>query len=402
MKGGIMKRLLSREQGAAATEIGLLMIILVPLFLYMAFLGESGVLLLETQEQMVSTIWDYSVYPYNMANSPSWLEYDGTSHAKQDQISAHNRMQYADMDSSFTNEARFVGNTMDMKTDYFSTLAFVQPTHCDGDCQNFLHDYEDQKVHEVVCGMKDPELGGFLEGKLPLSSTGVLQNNSKGGLVLCQEKARLKNYLLPKSFLPEFVSQDVWSGDKYTAGKRVIDHKSDYRDIVVRHRGALLTDTWALIDSPKDHDDTNSISLIDGESNTSFYSITNHITNGTLWAAPTLAAMGYMQDAISKNLAIPLALPVGTLTSFADQTALSSIAGALNNISGLAGMPNIMALSLVANYSHDGKKIDDYKYKPTGDTGDELMTTPLFGKYETAWNARGVYYLGANKQNGEA
>ena len=171
---------------------------------------------------------------------------------------------------------------------------------------------------------------------------------------------------------------------------------------MVRHRGALLTDTWALIDSPKDHDDTNSISLIDGESNTSFYSITNHITNGTLWAAPTLAAMGYMQDAISKNLAIPLALPVGTLTSFADQTALSSIAGALNNISGLAGMPNIMALSLVANYSHDGKKIDDYKYKPTGDTGDELMTTPLFGKYETAWNARGVYYLGANKQNGEA
>lgn len=399
-----MKKTLSRQQeGAAATESALLMLIFVPIFLYMAFSGEAGILLLETQEQMISTIWDFAVYPYNMDSSPQWLTYDGKNHSQQDQISAHNRLQYADMDSSFTNESRFFGNSMDMQTDYFSTLAFVQATHCDGDCKNYRHDYEDRKVHEVVCGMEDPVLGGFVEGNIPFSSTGILQKKSKGGMVLCQEKARLKNYLLVRKFLPEFISKNLWDGDKYKAGKRIIDNKTDYNDIVVRHRGVLLTDTWALIESPQKHKNTNSISLIERDSgNTSFYFLTNDVLNGSLLATPTLAAVGYMQDAISKNLSIPLALPLGMLSSMANPASISKAMNLLTNIGGLAGLPNIMGLSLVSNYSHDGKKLNDYKYRPVGDIGEALFTTPLFGEYESAWSNRGVYYMGSTEQNGAA
>jgi hypothetical protein len=393
----------SSEVGSAIVECALLLLILIPIFLYMAFSGEAGLILLETQEQMISTIWDFSVYPYNMEKSPQWLTYDGKTHEKQDQISAHNRLQYADMDSSFTNEARFIGNSMDMRTDYFSTLAFVQPTHCDGDCQNFRHDYEDQKVHEVVCGMEDRDIGGFLEGKLPLSSTGMLQKKSKGGLIICQEKARLKNYLLMKSFLPEFISADLWSGDKYKAGKRIIDNRSQYKDVVVRHRGVLLTDSWALTDSPRDHRDTNSISLLNYEASaSSFHSLTNDVLNGSLLAIPTLPAVGYMQDAMSKNLSIPLALPLGGLSSMTNTPSISKALDFLTNLGGLAGLPNIMGLSLVANYSHDGKKLNDYKYTQLGDTGDALFTTPLFGEYEKAWDNRGVYYMGSPEQAGKA
>ncbi len=398
-----MKRDLFLHDGAAAAECALLMLIFVPVFLYAAFLGEAGILLLETQEQVISAIWDFSTYPYNMDESPKWLDYDGRDHARQDQISAHNRLQYADMDSSFTNESRFVGNTMDMRTDYFSTLAFVQPTHCDGDCKNYRHDYADRKVHEVVCGKEDSDLGGFLEGKVPFSSTAVLQKKSRGGLVVCQEKARLKNYLLMKKFLPEFISMDLWQGDKYRAGARVIDNKSEYRDIVVRHRGVLLTDSWALLEPPARHRDTNSLSLLDRDAvDSPLHSLTNDVLNGSMLAFPTLAAVSYMRDAISKDIAIPLALPLGALSSRADKGSVSKALQLLTNLGGLAGLPNIMGLSLVATYSHDGKNLRDYKYRPLGDTGDLLFTTPLFGEYEKAWNERGTYYLGAREQGKDA
>lgn len=393
---------ISGDRGAATTEMALLMIILVPLTLYIFFFGEVGILTLDSQEQIIAALWDHAVYPYNMSKSPKWLLYNGKKHGEQNQISAHNRLQYADSDSSFTNEARFQGNFMDMSKDYFSTLAFVQPTHCDGDCMNYRHDYEDKKVHEIVCGMEDAGAGKFLEGKIPLSSTEVLRRRSKGGLIICQEKVRLKNYLLMNHFMPEFISTSLWEGDRYVRGKRVIDNKSDYKDIVIRHRAVILADTWANIENPDTHQNTNTVSLLKNkESNTEFYATTNAVLNTSLFSIPTLAAVSYMQDALSKNLAFPLALPTGTLSSAVDSNVLTKVSGMINKLGGAAGLPNIMALSMVANYSHNGNSIDDYKYAMTGDIGDKLFTTPLFNKYEEAWKKRGKYYLGtAHKKEG--
>ena len=102
-----------------------------------------------------------------------------------------------------------------------------------------------------------------------------------------------------------------------------------------------------------------------------------------------------MKDALSKNLALPLALPTGALSSNVDSAVLANITGMVNNLGGLSGLPNIMSLSMAVNYSHDGKSIDDYKYAMLGDTGEKLFTTPLFNKYEESWKKRGRYYLGA-------
>lgn len=389
------------EAGSSTTEAALMMIVLVPLLLYLFFAGEAGMLLLDSQEQVITSIWDYSTFPFNMSKSPNWLEYDGKNHMEQNQLAAHDRLQYADGDVSFTNEERFKDNSMDMATDYFSTLAFVQPTHCDADCMNYRHDYKDNKVHEVICWQEDKEAGRFLEGKLPLSSTEQLRKHSKGGLAVCQEKVRLKNYLLMGSFLPEFDATPLFEGDRYSRGKRIIDRRSDYKDIVVRHRAAILTDSWALTENPDEHGDTNTVALLKSsktDGNSQFSQMTDRVLNGSLLGIPTMKAMKYMTSAFSKNLLLAVAMPTGQLSAIADSSAVDSALDKVGGVSSLAGLPNIMALSLVASYSHGGSGLDEYKYGMTGDTGDKMFTTPIRDKYADAWNARGKYYMGSSQE----
>ncbi|MDR0965937.1 MAG: hypothetical protein LBM75_05475 [Myxococcales bacterium] len=448
----------SNESGAAVVETALLLLILVPLLFYSAFSGEAGMLLLEMQEQPIASIWDYSTYPYQLEKTRGaggWLNETGKQgDSDKELISTFNRFQYADDDSSFTNAAKFNGGKMDIGIDggpeYYMTNAFVQSSTCDEkSCLNHREKWSDPLVNEVVCGVADQTLdgvdgrmvGGFVEGNIPyidvpMAYTGIafLMDKSPGALVVCQQKARLKNYLLPEKFLPEFSSTKLYEKDRYTGSDRNVDDRTDYNDIVVRHRIYLLTDTWGLIEPVKEHQDSR-LSFAPDITNlrqtfsitnlfpprTRFQNITNGVRNSITSERATTTAVSYMTYAIQNKIAIPLAIPDVDASGIQGK-----IQGYVRTLTDAIGLPNLLGLNMVAYYpKHELTEnrrsqhlTNKYQYAPTLDVsglGGIVMaiigkkpkyhTTPLLDdattEYKTIYTERSNYYMGAKQSNAD-
>lgn len=456
----------SNELGAAVVETAILLLIFLPLLFYAAFSGEAGMALLDMQEEPIAAIWDYSTFPYNLDDTPgasnyskkskivmaahrNWLTCPGNSEGCQDLISTFNRFQYADNDSSFTNEAKIGSSTMDVGIssgeEYYATNAFVQTTTCDeAGCQNYREKWDDHRVNEVICGVADrtldgvngKDVGGFMEGRfpneykgIPMADTGIaiLMNKSPGALVVCQQKARLKNYLLPEKLFPEFSSTDLYSKGRYT-NEKITDGKNDYKDIVVRHRIYLLTDTWALIERNSEHRDSKLAFAPDitnlsqtfsldnlMPSRSRFQRVTNSVRN-SIALIPAAAAAGiYSGYALQNGIAWPMVAPD------LDNDNFSWVTDLIRAGTHALGLPNIIGLNMVAYYpKHSGsghlERPDKYRYAPTIDVSGlggiamailgmkpKYHTTPFIDgnitKYKQIYEARGSYYMGAKQSD---
>lgn len=220
------------RRGAASVETAICMLVIIPVFLYSLFLDDLLRYSLDVQEAAISTVWDLTVQDYSTKGDP------GT-------VQRHARLMYCDHESG---KDRYDATTGDGKysdcedTDHHKALS----AHV---C--WLNDNAEQ----VTCEGPDKSVGDVNADGLYNAYHSEFTN---GGMYRCRAKAVVENYLLPKSFLPEFSDDDGeehnltkkrWTGDVHensTKGKGGWEGDAYY---IKEQHLAILTDTWALTDA---------------------------------------------------------------------------------------------------------------------------------------------------------
>jgi hypothetical protein len=233
---------LRRERGAAAVEMAVSLIVLVPVFLYALFLDDLLRYSMEVQEATVSTVWDFAVQDYSSklarGYSSSRPPLGGDS-----MVQKQARLMFCDHESGI---------------DSFKLESFPgddgKPAMKYPDCEGTDHHkalvahvcWINDNAKQVTC--EDPEKNaGSLGDSLHGSFQGQFTN---GGLFKCSAIAVVENYLLPKKFLNNGfsrvnLSKEQWQG----AGKAIHDNSEKGTDddayFIKEQRLAILTDTWA-------------------------------------------------------------------------------------------------------------------------------------------------------------
>ena len=402
------------ERGAAVVEMAIAFLVLVPLLLCLFFAGEAGALLLESQEEVVSGIWDFSVHPFNMEKTPSWMSSRAQAGQSANVMSRLVHQQYYGAGNSKKN-------------------SFVKADESIG---SQFQNYDNNTPHFLFCGMKPNSYpGSFFEGRsgsatsmsggVSVASSGVtaLQNKSRGGMVICQSKTRLINKIAPRKYMPG----------------------ENNKGAVLKHRYALMVDSWGLFEYQSNYRNSklayapDSIFGLSWNSlfpeRTHFQNITNEVRNSKKFLDPALRATSMMNEASSSSIA--------TVPAYIDKGDPLRITGVTESI----GQPNILGLYMVecspgVNDSCGASTIysalseyERYKYRPTLDGGGffdivglvlgsvtwglldgrpKYMTTPLFNEagiisqiihfftgrplnginYKEAFSNRGRFYMG--------
>ncbi|HYO57628.1 hypothetical protein [Archangium sp.] len=223
-------------RGAASVEMAICMLVIVPVFLYALFLDDLLRYSLDTQEAALSTVWDLTVQDYSSKGDPSTVQH----HARLmfcDHESGKER--YASMTSHTGSEGKTTSNYSDCEgQDHHESLA----AHV---C--WLNDNAEQ----VTCVGPDKSVGAVNAGGL---YDDYHARFTKGGLYKCRARAVVENYLLPKSFLPEFsndhetvnLTKDQWQGSVHENSTKGTKDNAYY---IKEQHLAILTDTWALTDA---------------------------------------------------------------------------------------------------------------------------------------------------------
>lgn len=391
-----------RQCGAAATEMALMMIIIVPLLLFVAFASDAVHQQLEVQETVISTVWDFSTTRFGAASnasSSSGSSIAGSSMTAADSVAGFNRTQYADHDSSYSNNTRVnQGNWMNEE---HHTAAFGQVSWCDGsECRNTSSYSDMTSGQQVFCRINR---GGKAE-KFSLDVTGgaaQLDKFSEGGVVECWAKGWLMNYVLGDSFISDFpgVNKIKLFNKKRHEGNVHREHatggENATADILLRYRAGMLVDSWAALDHFQSQQVSGNTKHRDtelGKTDTLFFKRSEAVFQNPLWYWVAVGGVSaYAGKAGQKRIGLILPMPMmGPVVPPGMPEWLS--------------MPNPVGLWMVSK-AHDGGKhkdrLKDYEFKPTLDVfGKEHMTTPLYDDFKTAWQNRGGNYMGA--RNAEA
>lgn len=174
-----MRTRFSRRRGAAAVELAVSMIFLVPLIMYMFFLQDMLVMKLNGQEAAVQATWDFAVLNYGAQVR------DANGDMGAWGVSRRSRWTYCDHTSAY--------DSYDQNYD----------------CNDQIH-HKAMSAHECWIG-NDGSYSGqvycVFEGE-PLSPSGqgasAVANFGQGGTVRCYSRLGIMNYYLPNSFLNNF------------------------------------------------------------------------------------------------------------------------------------------------------------------------------------------------------
>ena len=229
-------------RGAAAVEMALSMIVLVPVFLYALFLDDLLRYSLEAQEAPLSTVWDATVQDHDPPSNQRGTPVASVQHNARlmfcDHESGQNRY---DKRSNVTlpgggQESR-LSDCAD--TDHHKALV----AHV---CWlNHGHDQKGQQAKQVTCEQKAD--GGTFGERL---HDAFHAKYTRGGLVQCSARALVQNYLLPTQFLPEFsdvrLVNELWKGQGDQIHQNAIAGLTTNTYFLAQQQLSLLTDTWAL------------------------------------------------------------------------------------------------------------------------------------------------------------
>ncbi len=233
-----MRRVQARAaRGAAAVELALSMLVIIPVFLYSLFLDDLLRHALDAQETALSTVWDYVVQDY--AKAPQ----GGEKFAGFGMVQGYARLTYCDHESGI---------------DSFETGP--QPREC-GD-----EEIHHQEVVSHACwlnpGSQQVECtlnaGGAEVGAYGVSMhQSYMDEYGKGGLIRCSARIGVQNYLLQRSVFAQFSKVDL-AKDKQDRGAGVHNnarggtYQADPGGVAGNvyllpwERLSVLTDTWAL------------------------------------------------------------------------------------------------------------------------------------------------------------
>lgn len=174
-----MSALLRRRRGAAAVELAVAMIFMVPLIMYMFFLQDMLVMKLNGQEAAVQATWDFTVLNYGAQVR------DGDGDTGAWGVSRRSRWTYCDHTSAYDSYDQGY------------------------DCNDQVH-HKAMSAHECWIG-NDGSYSGqvycVFEGE-PLNVSGggasAVAGFGQGGQVRCYSRLGIMNYYLPNSFLNTF------------------------------------------------------------------------------------------------------------------------------------------------------------------------------------------------------
>jgi hypothetical protein len=210
-----------RPRGAAAVEMAISMLVLVPVFLYALFLDDLLRYSLDAQETALSTVWDYTVQDYSAKFNP-W----NAQHLA--------RLMFCDHESGIDSYEKMPsGKYRDCEeTDHHKALV----AHV---C--WINDNAKQVECHASGGVGD--LGDSL-------NSGYRSAFTQGGLMRCSARAVVENYLLPKQFLTQFTEENLSKNQWKGQGQKIHDNSRDgTRDnayFLKQQQLAILVDTWAL------------------------------------------------------------------------------------------------------------------------------------------------------------
>ncbi len=359
-----MQGLQRREDGGAAVEFAVLMFILCPLWFFTMFSSDAMFHMLDVQETVLSATWDLSQQQF------------GNGKDMQD-VGGFNRLQFADHDSSFTNEdVLSTGfSNEDHHTSPFGHTCFCQGHDSSGkqDCRKDLKPYTTKEAHQVACErVKSVSFGTPSASHL----AGAVGGN--GGVWECGAKGWLYNYLVPERFIPDFKAAEhipLFTRKKRDVGQHG-NNGSLSADILLREHAGILIDPWAVTEKPSggvtpgfDREDTGPI----------FYQRTKSLFTYAAWyGLPSGQAAGFMAKAANKKLGVAPAIPYGAPT--------------------IASLDNILGLWMNVQYpgGKSGGSVNDY----TDDDG--FFTTPMLpnSKERQVFNDtanRGYHYMGRKR-----
>lgn len=380
MRQSLAMRAWKQEEGAAVTETAVMMFIMIPLTLFVMFTSDAVYHLLEVQEAVIATVWDFSVADYGSSKEPgkaagTWSGIEGTT-------SGMNRLQYADHDGSFTNEQRITASMKFSEDGHMlhHNQAFGHVCWCNGpsDCGGTSAYNDNNRSQQIRCrisrgGSADSFSLDFLGG-----TSRFRDNWQAGGTVECWAKGWLYNYLIGEKFIADFPAAEkipLFNKKRRTADSiHQNQNQTATADILLRYRAALLVDSWAITTGAK-------TDLADTDS--AFYQRSNTVFTNIMWYGPAIAGvMGYAGQARSKQCGNVVAAPTNI-------PGMSGIVGPKipQFLPELIAFPNPLGLWMVTKY---GSSVGAYK-------NDKFHTTPLYDDFGRAFNNRGMYYLGSRR-----
>ncbi|WP_229908171.1 hypothetical protein [Comamonas sp. JC664] len=217
------------------------MLVIVPVFMYSLFLFDLLRHTLDAQETGLSTIWDYSVLDY--AKKPESVPSEGGGTTTE----------------AFAGFGMAQGTARQMFCDHESGLDSYDPGP-ERECGPNLEDHHTDVVasacwlnpgaQQVQCYLDANAVGAF---GVSLHQS-YMDTFQRGGLIRCDARLGVQNYLLPEEFLPEFskvkMAKELQKGRVHTNAQagRAEDNEHGASNVYLLpwERIALLTDTWAL------------------------------------------------------------------------------------------------------------------------------------------------------------
>lgn len=235
---------LPRARGAAAVEMAVSLIVLVPVFLYALFLDDLLRYSLDVQEAAVSTVWDFTVQDYT-----SELPTEGTRSKGPKGgltvVQKQARNMFCDHESGIDSFDR------QTYTDKDTGEAFQSYP----DCQETGHHqalvahvcWINDQAKQVTCEHPEKNVGD-LGDPLHRSFQGQFTH---GGLYKCSAIAVVENYLLPKKFLNNGfskvdLSKKFWTTTDQSVHENSEDGADDTAYYIKQQQLSILADTWAV------------------------------------------------------------------------------------------------------------------------------------------------------------
>jgi hypothetical protein len=279
------------RRGAATVELALSMIAFIPIFLYALFLDDLLRFGLDAQEAALSTVWDLTVQ--------DWAE--GSDNVGSVQHNA--RLMYCDHESG--------------------TDSYDQATDCDGEAH---HEKVALTSHpcwlntgakQVECTGPDKNVGAMNV----LIESGYESEFNKGGMVRCEARIGVQNYMLPQSFLPEFSDVELAKekmdkgssvhGNAQSGDSRGANGRMQKTYLMPTETMSLITDTWAINEDvtikPGEKDDGNHFYK---EVSNVYKNLTNIGYPRVIANAPQFFSKAMQDQLLSPAIAAPLMIPM--------------------------------------------------------------------------------------------
>lgn len=271
-------RLRRGPRGAASVEMALSMIVLIPIFLYAIFLDDLLRYSLDAQEAALSTVWDFTTQDYTRSAG------SGVQH--------NARLTFCDHESGI--------DRTDKKGGDGSYLDCSDPDHHKAVVAHVC--WLNDNAEQVTCTAPDTGAASLTEPRHRMYQSEF----TNGGLVKCSARAVVENYMLPKTFLPQFSNgEDLvkfnWKGkgDVHGNAQKGTDDNAYF---LKKQQLSIITDTWAL---------TKEADTEPGDKSGEMHERVNFAYTRSLSYASM--AQGYMDfsQKITQDLLSPLALLMG-------------------------------------------------------------------------------------------